>query len=187
MKSLPRIVTLTALALPLLTGCLRKPAAPNRQITTAVAPNPVQHCSSVGGLPDPVCTPGAVRTTDLTSICHGGGTKQYRPPVTYTQQLKQQGIIEYGYTDTSLSSYEEDHLISLELGGDGYSPQNLWPELHTGNFNSFQKDQVENWLHQQICSGAIPVADAQHGIATNWEQYLPAAAQVVPLQTRERQ
>ncbi|MDQ0913484.1 hypothetical protein QFZ22_009556 [Streptomyces canus] len=28
-----------------------------------------------------------------------------------------QGIIDYGYTDTTMSDYEEDHLVPLELGG----------------------------------------------------------------------
>ncbi len=188
MKRLLGIFALGALTLPALTGCTsHNGGVATRQITPALTPSPVPHCKEVDGLPDPACTPGAVRTTDINSICHGGSTKQFRPPVTYTEPLKQQGIIEYGYTDTSLSSYEEDHLISLELGGDGYSPQNLWPEPHTGDFNSFQKDQVENWLHKQICSGAIPVADAQHGVATNWKQYLPTAAREVPLLSRERQ
>jgi hypothetical protein len=39
-----------------------------------------------------------------------------RPPTTYTNKLKAQQIAEYGYSDTSLSDYEEDHLIPLELG-----------------------------------------------------------------------
>lgn len=171
-STLGSLILLTAL------GCsrLRPPVAAAGPQSPTLAPNPVQHCTGADGLADPVCTPGAVRTTDLNSICHGGGTKQFRPPVTYTEPLKQQGIIEYGYTDTSLADYEEDHLISLELGGDGFDPRNLWPEPHLGNFNSFQKDQVENWLHKQICSGAIPVTVAQHGIATNWKQFLPAAS-----------
>ena len=75
-----------------------------------------------------------------------------------------------------LSDYEEDHLISLELGGDGSDPKNLWPEPHKGAFNSFDKDKVENWLHKQICTNAMPVEEAQKGIAENWKQYLPAAS-----------
>jgi hypothetical protein len=170
-----------------LAACTRHPVAV--QAPPAVAPPAAatRHCSSVAGLPDPACTPGAVRTTDVTSICAGGGTGQFRPPVTYTEPLKKQGILDYGYADTSLASYEEDHLISLELGGDGFDPNNLWPEPHTGNFNSFQKDQVENWLHRQICSGAITVKAAQAGIATNWKQYLPAASRNTPLRSRERE
>ncbi len=178
--------TVFAALLPI-AGCAhRAPVTVARQIAPPINPNPVAHCTTTNGLPDPVCTPGAVRTTDLNSICHGGSTKQFRPPVSYTEPLKKQGIVEYGYTDTNLADYEEDHLISLELGGDGFDPKNLWPEPHLGAFNSFQKDQVENWLHKQICSGAIPVVEAQHGIATNWEQYLTAASGV-KLSSKERQ
>ncbi len=132
------------------------------------------HCTSVGGLPDPSCTPGVVRTTDRNNICHTS-TKAYRPPVSYTNALKKQQIGEYGWTDKNMADYEEDHLISLELGGDGKDPRNLWPEPHTGQFNSFEKDKVENWLHKQICSNQMSVADAQKGIATNWKQYVAAA------------
>lgn len=73
----------------------------------------VQTCTSVDGLPDPICTPGAVRTTDVQSICNGGPTSQYRPPTSYTNPLKRLGIANYGYADTNMADYEEDHLISL--------------------------------------------------------------------------
>jgi hypothetical protein len=124
-------------------------------------------------LPDPTCTPGAVRTTRVDEICHGGSTKPYRPPVSYTNAIKQSGIIAYGYVDTNMQNYEEDHLISLELGGSGDDPRNLWPEPHEGQYNSYMKDRVENWLHRQVCSGAMSPEEAQRGIATDWRQYLP--------------
>jgi hypothetical protein len=133
-------------------------------------------CHSVDGLPDPACTPGAVRTTDANNICHGGSTKQFRPPTSYTNALKIAQIKEYGYSNTKPGDYEEDHLISLELGGDGKDPKNLWPEPHLGTNNSFEKDKVENWLHKQICSGVMTPQDAQTGIATDWRQYLPRVA-----------
>ncbi len=185
-KLLPTVLAAATL-LPL-AGCARRTptTAANARVAPPLNPNPVAHCTGTAGLPDPACTPGAIRTTSIRSICHGGSTRKYRPPVAYTEALKQQGIIEYGYTDTSLADYEEDHLISLELGGDGFDPKNLWPEPHLGTANSFQKDQVENWLHKQICSGAISVADAQHGVATNWKQYLPSA-RGLRLSSRERQ
>lgn len=139
-------------------------------------------CRSVDGLPDTTCTPGAVRTTSVDAICHGRSTKQFRPPSSYTTKLKREQIVEYGYEDTSLDDYEEDHLISLELGGDGSDPKNRWPEPHTGKYNSFVKDKVENWLHKQICSGTLTPEEAQHGIATDWRQYIP---NVVPTSAKE--
>ena len=46
--------------------------------------------------------------------------------------------------------------------------QALWLPL-----GSFTKDRVENWLHKQICSDAMPPKEAQKGIATDWRQYVP--------------
>ena len=121
-------------------------------------------------LPDPICTPG--KTDDkvtqdnlTTTICHPGYTETVRPPVSYTNTLKKQQIIDYGYEDTNLSNYEEDHFISLERGGSPKDPGNLWPEPH-GSPN--EKDKVENYLHTQVCSGKITLAEAQQEITKNW-------------------
>jgi hypothetical protein len=128
-------------------------------------------------LPDPNCTPGALNpdvtqdTIDST-ICVSGWTATIRPSTTYTNRLKAQGIIDYGYSDTSMSDYEEDHFIPLELGGSPTDPQNLWPEPHyatdSSGQTSYSKDSVENKLKNAVCSGTVPLADAQNAIATNW-------------------
>ena len=126
--------------------------------------------------PNPRLTPGAVdpRVTqsDLRdTICRRGGyTKSVRPPEQYTERLKREQIRQYGYTDYRLRDYEEDHLVSLELGGSPNSPRNLWPEPHhvIGGWGSFTKDKLENRLHRMVCHGQIPLAEAQHEIATNW-------------------
>jgi hypothetical protein len=31
-----------------------------------------------------------------------------------------------------------------------------------------QKDRVENFLHREVCSGAMPLEDAQKAIASDW-------------------
>jgi len=121
-------------------------------------------------LPDPSCTPGVVDpavTQDnlATTICHTGYTQTVRPPVSYTQKLKKEQIAAYGYSDTKLQDYEEDHLISLELGGSPTDPKNLWPEPHA-SFN--EKDKVENYLHAQVCKGTKTLREAQNEISTNW-------------------
>lgn len=123
-----------------------------------------------GPLPDPACTPGATNpqvTQDsiATTICKSGWTSTIRPPTSVTNKLKTEGIRDYGYTDTSMSSYEEDHLVSLELGGAPSDPRNLWPEPG-GSPNA--KDKVENDLNRAVCGGRVKLADAQHAIATDW-------------------
>ena len=154
-----------------------KSGAPSTPVTPLATPSQVVSveqtgmkggkCISVGGLPDAICTPGAVRTTDVNSICHGGSTKQYRPPTSYTNDLKTKQMIEYGFTgDRKL--YEEDHLISIELGGDPKSPLNLWPEAWDGDYGAHKKDAVENRTHALVCSGKMDIVEAQTRIAKNW-------------------
>jgi hypothetical protein len=104
-----------------------------------------------------------------TTICVRGYTTTVRPPVSYTQDLKVRQIAEYGYADTSLADYEEDHLIPLELGGHPTDPKNLWPQPRTGNHPASLKDQVENSLRSKVCAGAMTLAAAQVAIAKNWE------------------
>ena len=66
------------------------------------------------------------------------------------------------------SDYEYDHLVSLELGGAANDPRNLWPE--PGNSPN-PKDSIENSLHRLVCSGQMPLAQAQKIIATRWIAY----------------
>ncbi|MET7980088.1 hypothetical protein ABZW44_45395 [Streptomyces mirabilis] len=88
-------------------------------------------------LPDSSCTPGSynpnvTQSNIHSTICVSGWTDTVRPPTSYTNPLKAQGIIDYGYSDTNMSDYEEDHLVPLELGGAPRDPGNLWPEPHYG-------------------------------------------------------
>lgn len=131
-------------------------------------------CHSVNGLPDPICTPGIAdpRVTQaniLTTICVSGYTTKVRPSSDYTNALKAQQIKAYGYADTNLADYEEDHLIPLELGGHPTDPKNLWPEPLIGPYPATKKDGVENSLHTKVCSGLMTLALAQTAIAGNWE------------------
>lgn len=144
--------------------------------TPQAAPSPVSRgrCHSVAGLPDPTCTPGLAdpRVTQanvLATICVSGYTTRVRPPSRYTDALKTQQIKAYGYSDTRLADYEEDHLIPLELGGHPTDPRNLWPEPRAGDHGAAMKDRLENSLHAMVCSGAMTLVAAQAAIATDWE------------------
>ena len=94
--------------------------------------------------------------------------KSIRPPVSYTNHLKRKQIKQYGYTDRNPSHYEEDHLISLALGGSPIDPKNLWPEPRKIEWSAKKKDELENALHKAVCNDEIPLAQAQHEIATDW-------------------
>lgn len=124
-------------------------------------------------LPNSFQTPGATnpdvdQTNIKRTICKSGWTKTIRPPVSYTNGLKRQQIEQYGFTDKKLGDYEEDHLVSLQLGGHPTDPRNLWPEAYAGNCGARKKDVIETKLKRLVCSGQITLQEAQVAIATNW-------------------
>jgi hypothetical protein len=146
------------------------------------APAPTSAAARLPGEPDPVLTPGSLNTavtrdTIASTICTSGWTATIRPPTSYTNSLKVTQIAQYGYTDTSLASYEEDHLISLELGGNPTDPRNLWPEPYTialpdgRSVGAHVKDGFETKLKNQVCSGALTLAEAQAEIGIHWVHF----------------
>lgn len=124
------------------------------------------------------------------TICNPSwSTKSIRPPVSYTNdlkaiQIKEMHLLpEYVNSDgssgtdqlisNSLKSFEEDHVIPLELGGAPRDPRNLWPEeynlvINGEQLGARQKDQVENYLHRRVCAGLITLPDAQYKISKDW-------------------
>ena len=78
-------------------------------------------------------------------------------------------MAEYGYyAGKKTSSYEEDHLISLELGGAPRSAKNLRPEAYKPKPGARQKDTVENYLNRQVCDGKMKLGTAQRREARDW-------------------
>jgi hypothetical protein len=128
-----------------------------------------------GALPDPIRTPGVLNSavtqeTIDSTICVRGWTRTVRPPRQYTSALKRQQIREFGYADRQMGDYEEDHLIPLGLGGSPSDPRNLWPEprVSADGWNADLKDELEAVLPRLVCSGRVPLAEAQRAIAANW-------------------
>jgi signal peptidase I len=124
-------------------------------------------------LPDPKLTPGAIdpnitQQNIKETVCQRGYTKTVRPPAYYTNRLKKQQIREYGYADTNPKDYEEDHLISLNIGGNPTDPKNLWPQPRNSQWNADRKDELEFELYKQVCRGAVPLEEARRAFATNW-------------------
>lgn len=122
-------------------------------------------CQVQSKLADSACTPGAIiSTATKDQICTPGYSKNVRD---VTTSEKNQVYDEYGITHHSAGEYEVDHLISLELGGSN-DIANLWPEAAEPRPGFHEKDKVENYLHDQMCSGAISLQQAQVEIATDW-------------------
>jgi hypothetical protein len=146
------------------------------------APAPTLAAARLPGEPDPVLTPGtlnaAVTQDNIHStICVSGWTDTIRPPESYTNALKKKQIAQYGYADTSLALYEEDHLISLELGGNPTDPKNLWPEPYTVTLadgrstGAHVKDVFETKLKTQVCNGTLTLTEAQAEIGDHWVHF----------------
>jgi hypothetical protein len=108
-----------------------------------------------------VLNPDVTQATIGATICAQGWTRTIRPPVTYTNRLKLDQMREYGETGDP-SEYQEDHLVSLELGGHPTDPRNLWPEPVD---RAREVDSIENDLNSRICDGSLSLADAQQKIS----------------------
>lgn len=165
-RSIFAVALLTATACGIATANAVAHSTPQPSTTRLTLP---AVCHYNGDLPDRACTPGAVdaRVTQAniqSTICVKGYTATVRPPVTYTDPLKRQLLARYGDSQAT-TTYELDHLIPLELGGEPRSPSNLWPQLYPA---AHHKDLVENAARATTCSGRITLAQAQQAIAADW-------------------
>jgi hypothetical protein len=110
----------------------------------------------------PALTPGALNpdvrpATIPQTICSRGWTKTVRPPTSYTSSLKLVQMHEYGFSGGP-ADYQEDHFISLELGGAPTDRNNLWPERRP---RADHVDTIENELNAKVCSGELSLAEAR--------------------------
>jgi hypothetical protein len=125
-----------------------------------------------GGVPAGVAMPNASFTpgepfagVTAAQVCRSG----YASGVRHVESSQYHEVYaEYGipYPEPS-GTYELDHLIPLELGGDNANA-NLWPEPASPTPGFHQKDNLENTMHGLVCSGRLDLHEAQQEIATNW-------------------
>jgi hypothetical protein len=111
---------------------------------------------------NPTLTPGALnpdvtQETIRSTICVQGWTKTVRPPSSYTHALELRQLLQYGESGPT-SNFQEDHFISLELGGAPTDPRNLWPEPQP---RASEVDKIENQLNDEVCSGKITLAEGR--------------------------
>ena len=144
-RSLDLLVGLTVAGLfvAALSSCGRHRAAPVVLPSATLTP----------GVTNPDVTQANIRST----ICVRGWTKTVRPPESYTSALKARQLAEYRLSGPS-SAYQEDHLISLELGGNPTDARNLWPEPYP---RASEVDRTENDLNHAVCDGSLSLAGAQ--------------------------
>jgi hypothetical protein len=119
-------------------------------------------------VPDPVLTPGAVRTVDVVEIC-STGTRELRH---WSRVRDDRIMIEYGLAPGAHPDFEIDHLIPLGIGG-ADDDKNLWPEPRRSiepTWNAERKDRLEHRLRDLICGGELDVSAAQREISEDWTE-----------------
>lgn len=123
-------------------------------------------CAAVNGLPDHDCTPGAVFYEAIAEqICVSGYTKTVRNVST---KLRKRVYAEYGVAyPQPKGAYEVDHLIPLALGGSN-DIANLFLEAAAPAPGFNEKDLVEVYLQNEVCSHRVALPVAQRQIAANW-------------------
>ena len=109
------------------------------------------------GLTPGVLNPAVTQATIHETVCRRGWTRTVRPPVSYTNALKARQLAQYGLRGPP-SAFQEDHLISLELGGSPTDPRNLWPEPYP---RAAEIDRIENDLNSRVCAGSLTLVEAQ--------------------------
>jgi len=122
-------------------------------------------CLVQDALPDRACTPGAV-LPDVTAeqVCQAGyGATVRNVPASLSREVYH----EYGIVEPTSGPDEVDHLVPIELGASN-DIANLWPEVAEPRPGLHEKDQLEKYLHDQVCTGATSLLEAQRAIATNW-------------------
>jgi Putative zinc-finger len=114
-------------------------------------------------IPDAQLTPGAVSRVTVSDVCSAAAPAEHRPPTSMQQAV----FHEYGMDGAHPDGYEVDHLITPALGGSD-DIRNLWPESYDSEWNAHVKDQLEDYLHAQVCTGKMDLPTAQREISTNW-------------------
>jgi hypothetical protein len=116
-------------------------------------------------LPDAQLTPGAVRTVVSHEVC---GSKTDPSKFQIPAKLQSKVFQEYGMPDVPPENYEVDYLITPELGG-ADDIRNLWPEPYADTeWNAHVKDQLEDYLRDQVCEGRLNLSTAQRDISVDW-------------------
>jgi len=161
-----RVVCLAALLG--LASCGTPPAA---EVPATAAPTvrAAESCRVLDGRADARCTPGALnpdvtQDTIHSTICAPGWTETAQPPASYGTALKLQQMRDFGETGSPLN-YKEDHLVPLSIGGAPRDPHNLFPQPTA---KTTEKEDLEDQLHKQVCSGQMTLAAAQEKMRHGW-------------------
>jgi hypothetical protein len=116
-------------------------------------------------LPNRRLTPGATRSVAMTEIC---AVSHEDVVGDVPDAVRHQVFQEYGIANAKAEKYEVDYLIAPGLGG-AEDIRNLWPEPRfDAKWNSYVKDQLEEYLHESVCAGKVNLQTAQADESRDW-------------------
>jgi hypothetical protein len=117
--------------------------------------------------PDPLHTPGSCLPIPVHALCkpiHFQSISIPSVPLAWRQLVcMQYGIVYSRYG----KMYKMDYLIPFELGGLN-DINNIWPQPIRGQWNCHDKNRLEKRLRELVCSGQLPLEQAQKEISTDW-------------------
>lgn len=115
--------------------------------------------------PNKDLTPGAVvpnATKEL--VCKPGYSRSMRDELTNDEK---KAVYRRYDMDYDSEHYQIDHLIPISIGGSN-DITNLWPQPIERNIGFLGKQQVANYLHNEVCAGRMEISVAQEKIKKDW-------------------
>lgn len=113
--------------------------------------------------------PSVTQATIQQTICVAGYTATVRPPSRYTNAIKKTLLTRAGIPLNAIRDYELDHIIPLAIGGSPANPRNLMLQPWKGESGAHRKDRLEVKLQCLVCSGQLPLSQAQNEIVDDWQ------------------
>ncbi len=118
-----------------------------------------------GAKPRFALTPGETRPITLAEVCLYQKAEVISRDI--PEDKKREVYALYGIREPREGQFEVDYLITPDLGGTE-SVRNLWPQPYSVRWNAHVKDELEQRLHELVCSGHLSLSSAQHDIAVDW-------------------
>ena len=148
-------------------------ASPAVPAVASPQPSPTADVCHVNGVTFCALNPAVTQATIGTTICVRGWTATIRPPASYTDALKLQQLQQFagqhqGDPQWSAAGTEEDHRLSLDLGGAAKDPMNLSPEVHRGSALKDQEEAALGGSQGKVCRGEMTLQEAQQELISTW-------------------
>jgi hypothetical protein len=147
----------------------------------------VRYAANGMGLPDPLCSPGAINPTLTIEVLLDPDfrTGMVRDHLT-SADAKRKTYIWYGITPPAHNTgpdqtCELDHVVDIGAGG-ADSLANIWPQCQApgappvavGDREFKTKDRFAEHSVMRLIKGGADLAATQRKIAADWTQFLPA-------------